>query len=179
MNPLLRDLVARAAAFEHDAHQILGQHESSGSRVVILDESYDKLTQLNIRQDELMRQALRCVEEQLYRAAHVMAWAAFMDFYEEKLCSDGLVRLRAERPLWKRTKDIEEIREYQPEHALIELSQPLGLASKNEMKALQGMLNKRNQCAHPSSFHPKLNDALGYISELLQYVELLAPRPIV
>lgn len=176
MDRLLREYATRAAAFEKDAHEILGRHEQAKSRVVILEETYAKLDELSVDQDELMRQALRCVEQGLYRAAHVMAWAAFIDFYERILASDNLNALRNARPAWSRTSTVEELREYQSEHSLIDLAQPLGIASKNEMKALQGLLNKRNQCAHPSSFKPGLNDALGYISELLHYFRLLQGR---
>src|SRR5690606_5443570 len=116
-----------AAAFRQEAHEIFSKFESSASRVVKLDESYQRLKALSIQQDELMRQALRCLEEGLFRAAHVMAWSAFMDFFEEILASDGLVALRRERANWSHTKSIEELREYRGEHSLLELAQPLGL----------------------------------------------------
>lgn len=176
MDLQISDFVARAKAFEAASHDIFGQHESSPSRVVQLDESYARLQRLSIKQDELMRQALRCVEQNLYRAAHVMAWAAFMDYYEELLASDGLSAVRAARPNWNHTATIEELREYQAEFALLELSQPLHIALKNEMKALQALLNKRNQCAHPSSFTPDLNATLGFISEVLHYLGLFRGR---
>jgi len=168
-----REYATRAREFEAEVHQIFGLHESSRSRVVQLDESYKRLEQLSIKQDELMRQGLRCVEQGLFRAAHVMAWAAFMDFYEEVLARDGLIALRAARPSWNHAATIEELREYQAEYALLELAQPLHLALKNEMRALLALLNKRNQCAHPSSFTPDLNGALGYVSEVLHYIDLL------
>ncbi len=57
-----------------------------------------------------MRQALRCVENELYRAAHVMVWAGFMDFLEERLASDGLKKLRTARANWS-IKSMEELRE--------------------------------------------------------------------
>src|SRR5450756_497813 len=130
MDSLLREYVARAAAFERAAHDIFGHHEGSPSRVVILDESYSLLEDLSISQDDLMRQALRCVESALYRASHVMAWAAFMDFFEQTLASDGLVAVRAARPDWKHTASIEELREYESEFSLITLAQTLGITTK-------------------------------------------------
>ena len=143
----------------------------------MLEESYDKLTKLSLKQDELFRQALRCVEHKLYRAAHVLAWAGFMDLLEEKLGSDGLVKLRATRPAW-RAGSIEELRENVVEYQLIEVSKDIGLCSKTQMKALHGMLNKRNECAHPSDFYPDVNDTLGYISELLSRVAILQTRTL-
>src|SRR5712691_3447199 len=97
----LSDFVARTRAFEKEAHTILGVHETSPSRLVLLEATYKRLGALSLRQDDLLRQALRCIENELFRAAHVMAWAAFMDFLEEKLASDGLLKLRAARPAWK------------------------------------------------------------------------------
>ena len=116
-----QSFIARARAFEAEAHTILGVHETAASRVVLLDESYKSLEGLNLRQDDLMRQALRCVENGLFRAAHVMAWAAFMDFLEEKLESDGLKKVRSVREKWKYSK-MEELREYVPERQIVEVT---------------------------------------------------------
>jgi hypothetical protein len=145
----LKLLLAKSKAFEKDAHAIFATHEASGSRVVVLSESYEKLSSLSLRQDELFRQALRCVEHTLYRAAHVLAWAGFMDLLEEKIESDGLVKLRLVRVNWK-SKNIEEIRETYAEYQIIEVARDLDLCTKTQMKALHGMLNKRNECAHLS-----------------------------
>ena len=123
------------------------------------------------------RQALRCVEHTLYRAAHVLAWAGFIDFLEEKLGLDGLVKLRAARTAWK-AGTLEELRESVVEYQLIEVAKELGLCTKTQMKALHGMLNKRNECAHPSDFYPDMNDTLGYISELLSRVTIMQPKTL-
>lgn len=171
----LQHWVQKAKAFTVDAHAILGKHEGSPSRIVLLEESYRLLTSLTLKQDDLMRQALRCLENELYRAAHVMAWAAFMDFFEEKLASDGFVKLRAVRPEWVFTS-IEDMREKIPEYQLIDASRDMTLCRKNEVKALWGLLNKRNECAHPSDFYPGLNETLGYMSELLNRIGTLRSR---
>jgi len=173
----LGQLRERLQRFEGEAHRILSIHEKARSRVVILDVTYAALGGLSIRQDELIRQALRCAEAELYRAAHVMAWAGFMDFLEEKLASDGLVRLAAVRPKWP-TKSLEDLRENVNEFQLIEAAKELGLASKNETKALHGMLNKRNECAHPSDYFPDLNETLGYVSEVLRRIRTLMPKTL-
>src|SRR5258705_471982 len=115
----IQNLLGRTRAFASEAHALLGKHESSPSRVVELDATYKKLTALSLKQDDLMRQSLRCLESELYRAAHVMAWAAFMDFFEEKLASDGLVKLRAVRPGWTFTA-MEDLREKVPEFQIID-----------------------------------------------------------
>ena len=172
----LKFWLGRLKGFEREAHAILATHEAaSDSRVIFLEASYEALAKLSLRQDELFRQALRCVEHELYRAAHVLAWAGFMDLLEEKMESDGLVKLRLARPTWK-AKNIEDIRENHPEYQIIEVARELDLCTKTQMKALHGMLNKRNECAHPSDFYPGINDTLGYISELLSRIAILQTK---
>ena len=175
----LKLLLAKVKGFEREAHGLLAAHETSSSRVVILEESYEKLTKLTLKQDELFRQALRCVEHQLFRAAHVLAWAGFMDLLEEKLASDGLVKIKAAYPAWAANAgSIEELREAIVEFQLIQAAKKLGLCSNTEMKALHGMLNKRNECAHPNDFFPDMNITLGYISELLTRVAALQAKTL-
>lgn len=170
-------LLTKAEQFKQEAHVILGRHESAKSRVYILDKSYSELTSLSIKQDELIRQALRCVEADLFRAAHVMAWAGFMDFLEEKISEDGLAKVRALRPKWK-ADSIEELREVVPESQLIDVARDLKLCTKNQAKAFYGLLNKRNECAHPSDYFPGLNETLGYISEVLQRLKAVQPKSL-
>jgi hypothetical protein len=175
MNDLLQKLLRSSKAFAAEAHLILGKHEASPSRVVLLEDSYRNLTALTLKQDDLMRQALRCMERELYRASHVMAWAGFMDFLEEKLSSDGFKKLHAERVKWV-FSSVEELRESYVEHQIIEAARDCGLCEKSETKALLGLLNKRNECAHPSDFYPGLNESLGYFSEMLQRIETIRKK---
>jgi len=172
---MFSELLGRVRAFQREAHQVLSVHEAAPSRVVLLEETYKRLGALSLRQDELLRQALRCIENELFRAAHVMAWAAFMDFIEEKIASDGFTKLRALHPAWK-ASSTEELRESVVEFQLIEAARDLGLCTKTEAKALHGLLNKRNECAHPSNYFPSLNESLGYASEILQRVGQMQPK---
>ena len=107
-----------------------------------------------------------------------MAWAAFMDFLERKLASDGLKKIRDVRPGWSRHQSIEELREEVTEHALIEAARDAGLIRKSEMKSLHGLLAKRNECAHPSGYRPGMNEAIGYVAELLSRIEQLQGRSL-
>lgn len=174
----VRHYRVQALAFVDEAHRIFGQHEQSAeSRVVNLEKSYAALDQLNLRQDDLFRQALRCAEQGLYRAAHVMAWAAFMDFLEEALSRD-FKTLKALRPAWK-GDSMEVMREYISEHQFVEATQPLGICTKNQMKALLGLLNRRNECAHPSDYYPGVNETLGFIAEVLQRLDHVTKKQTV
>lgn len=169
------DIFKRISTFKAEINKILSKHESSSSRVIDLYTSYKTLQGVSIQQEDLFKQALRCLENKLYRAAHVMAWAAFMDFLEEKIASDYLAKIHSLYPNWAKYKNIEILREYVSEYQLIEATKPLGLCTKTQVKALQGLLNKRNECAHPSNYYPNLNESLGYISELLQRIQHIKP----
>jgi len=173
-----KDWLLRAEAFRNDANAILGTHESAQkSRIILLEETYDKLALLNLKQDNLFKQALRCAENELYRAAHVMAWAACEDFIEEKLSEDGLVKLRAARPAWQGA-DIREMAEYIPERQFVDVMKVLGLTTKNETAAFVSLLQKRNECAHPTGYYPDLNQTLGYMSEILLRLKSLSLKSL-
>jgi len=172
-NILIKEYVKRISLFYIDAHNILSLHESSQSRIIILDKVYDKLGLLSIRQDEMIRQSLRCVENKLYAAAHVMAWAAIMDHIEEKIEKKGLNKLLKIRNKWK-LNTIEDLRENYPEHQILDAGKDLKLYTKSISKALKGLLNKRNECAHPSDYYPDLNQTLGYISEIISRIEMIS-----
>jgi hypothetical protein len=172
----VRTIVESALRFEEEAQSLLAVHEAAESRVVLLEDSYSKLAALSLQQDDLLKQALRCLENKLFRAAHVMSWAAFIDFLEQKLASDGFKKLRGARPNWRVTT-VDDLRESYGDHAIILGACDAGLCSKSQMKALLGLLNKRNECAHPSNYFPGLNETLGYLSELFQRIETLRAKP--
>jgi hypothetical protein len=102
-----------------------------------------------------------------------MAWAALMDFIEKKILSKGFSLLHMLYPAWSKFKTLEELRENVPEYQLVECTKELKICSKTEVKALHGLLNKRNECAHPSDFYPELNESLGYISEIIKRLSKL------
>jgi hypothetical protein len=81
----VRVVLARVAELDVEAKAILAGHEAASSRIVTLEGSYDQLTGLSLDQDELFREGLRAVESGLFRAAHVLAWAGFVDFLHETL----------------------------------------------------------------------------------------------
>ncbi len=169
----------RVAAFAGAAHELFVQHEGSkASRVISLTQTWRDLEGLSLLQESLFRDSLLCVERGVYRAAHVMAWAAFMDLLEEKLASDGLTALHAVRPKWNPYQTVEELRENVVEYQLLDAARDVGLLSKTATKTLHGMLSKRNECAHPSAHEPDLNEALGYVSELLKRASVLQSKTL-
>ena len=170
---MIEYFVSRANSFRDAARVIFAKYETSAERIITLSSSYAALASLSLKQDELFRQSLRCIENELYRAAHVLSWAGFIDFYEEKISAKHFKKLHAAYPAWSKYKTVDDLRENIAEYQLIESGKTVGLLTKNEMKALHGLLNKRNECAHPSNYFPGLNDSLGYISELVQRISRL------
>lgn len=165
--------LVRIASLEADAHQILAKHESSSrARIVTIEQSYSRLKTLSLDQDSLFRESLRAIENDLQRAAHVLAWAAFMDYFQEVLSRDGFDAINNVRK-WG-VASVEDLREHHGDHATIEAAAAAGLIAKSMKKALHGLLNKRNECAHPSQHSPDLNESLGYVSDLFRRIESLA-----
>ena len=74
-------------------------------------------------------------------------------------------------------RSVEDLREQAPEYQQIEVCREVKFLNKNEAKALFGLLNRRNECAHPSNYSPTLNETLGFISELLSRVSMLQRKP--
>lgn len=169
----VRDLLARIGTLDRDAKAILSMHEMASARVVTLEKSYADLGALSLDQDELFRESLRAVEAGLFRAAHVLAWAGFVDFLHHHMIPERLEALRAARENW--TLNVpEDLREWS-EFAVIEAGKAAGVYTNGKMKALHGLLNKRNECAHPSEYFPDLNEALGYVAELFKRIKELQP----
>jgi hypothetical protein len=164
--------------FEREAHAMLAVFETAPSRVISLAETRKQIGILNLKQTELLEEAVSSVEHRLYRPAIVMAWAAFMDFLQEKMTADGFVRLHEVRPGWSKLTTVHELRENQTEFAMLDAARELQLLGKGEHKSLHGLLSKRNESAHPSGYRPGLNEALGYVSELLNRIPTISQRTL-
>lgn len=171
---LLDEALGRIADFEVEARTVLGTHEATPERVITLEQSYTALSELSIDQDELFREALRAVELGLFRAAHVLAWAGFVDFLHNYLWDNFDTELGIERPKWS-ISSAEEFRDH-ADYGVIETGKVVKAYSNTLMKALHGLLNTRNECAHPSDFFPDLNDAVGYVSSLVKRVDHLQKK---
>lgn len=171
----IKKVISRAKEFELEAARILSTHESSRARTITIEQTYSELGGLSLKQDELLRQSLRSIEYSLFRAAHVLSWSAMMDFLEEKLAEDNFQKLQGQYPKW-RVGSVEQLREMAPDYQVIEAVRKVGLCSRTEEKALKGLLNKRNECAHPTEYYPRMNESLGYISEILQRIKQFQQR---
>lgn len=168
---IVRGVLARVADLETDAKTILATHEAAASRIITLEASYAKLDDLSIAQDELFRESLRAVQSGLYRAAHVLAWAGFIDFLHNLLVDKHLAELQTERPKWKIAAP-EDLRAYS-DFEIVQTGKVVGAYGNTMMHTLHGFLGQRNECAHPSDYFPDLNSTLGYVSELVSRIKRL------
>lgn len=169
----------RAAIGTHrldlEVRSILSTYESSPARVITLEKSYADLESLSLAQDELFREALRAVEQGLFRAAHVLAWAGFTDWLHHLLADHHLKAIQEAVPKWK-IKKAEDFREHS-DFQVIEAGKSAKVYVDSTKRSLHGLLDRRNECAHPSDYYPDLNMALGYITDLLDRTKRMAPRP--
>jgi hypothetical protein len=173
------DAFARQAAagihrLDVEIQSILSTYESSPQRVITLEKSYADLKDLSLDQDELFREALRAVEQGLYRAAHVLAWAGFMDWLHHLFADHHLKAVQEALPKWK-VKKAEDFREHS-DFQVIEAGKSAKIYVDSTKRSLHGNLDRRNECAHPSDYFPDLNMALGYITDLLNRTERLTPK---
>ncbi|WP_377323416.1 hypothetical protein ACFJIY_01970 [Pimelobacter simplex] len=167
-----REVADWAASAQQDLAKRLAKREASSHRVITLEESYAKLAALTIKQDALMTEALRCLEYGLYRPAHVAAWAACIDFCHDWAAEpQRLPKLKAVRSKWA-LNDASDFRQ-QTDFAFFEALKAAGLITNTVMKAMHGLLNKRNECAHPEDYDPTINDSLGYVDEMMKRIAAL------
>ncbi len=170
-----REVAEWAASFQEDLAKHLAKRERSVHRVMTLEESYRKLTSLSLKQDELMREALQCLEAGFYRPAHVGAWAATIDYCHEWATEPArLAKIKSVRP--KTKLDVQDDFHDMTDHAFFEALKAAGLIPKSVMKGFHGLLNKRNECAHPEDYKPSVNDTLGYVDELMKRMDYLQRR---
>lgn len=183
MDNTVEEWASKALKFKTRVHNILSTYETSGSRVLNLEKSFKQLSGLSIRQEELVVEALNDIKCGSFRSAYVMSWAAFIDHLEEKIASDGLVKVKAaigkspnkyQRAL--KCGTIEEIREKLKEHEILDLALETGLINGKEQHILIGLLTERNQCGHPTDYKLNQNTTLGYVNRMMQWIETIRDR---
>ncbi len=163
-----REYLKRASEFAREAEKIFATCESSTHRIITLDESFTQLNTLSISQQGLFEEALNCVSFKLYRAAHVMAWAAFMDFLLVKL-DENYIAVKNAFPKWK-SNNSHELREEINEFQILEAGKKVKLYTIKTKRIIESNLQKRNDCAHPTGYEPDLNNTLGYIKDLFDQI---------
>lgn len=174
----LASLAQSVESFRLEAERILGFSEASVHRTADLSVTYSRIESLSLAQTDMLKQSLRCVEVGVYRAAHVLAWASVIDLLQRLAEDDSFVALNNKYPDWK-ISSIDDLRDKVGEYNLIEGMYRSAMISKSEKKALHSLLNKRNECAHPSDYFPDLNQTLGYVSECISRLSALHTKYVV
>ncbi|MHA1246804.1 MAG: hypothetical protein ACTSPE_05710 [Candidatus Thorarchaeota archaeon] len=164
------DLLEATCAFREEAENILSRHETSVTRVVSLESTLQQIESLNLKQEGLLKEAIECIQNALFRAAYVMSWAAMADYLQEWLVSDKMGNLARVRPKWE-TTTAKKLRESANEYQIIETLRACGYITRDTMQALHGLLKRRNMCAHPTDYRPDLNMTIGFVSEILHWFQ--------
>lgn len=158
---------ARASCARRAAHIVLSQHESSVSRVVLLEDMTKKLLGTPVDVRDYFIEAISCLEHKLYRAGIVLAWAGCFSMLSEACFKTHEADIRAARRIWK-FKGLTELKESVTENAFLMVAKDVGFISKAELRILDGQLSTRNQCAHPTLYRPSMNEAIGYVDKMIR-----------
>jgi len=160
------DLLIRVRSARRAAHSILAMHEQSASRVILFEDLVRKLSVAPIDVKDYFREAVTCLEQGMYRSGVVLAWAGHFDVFSETLLQKHESDIRLIRPKWT-FKDLPDLKEQVAESQLLDVAKEVKYIGKATLRVLQGQLSIRNQCAHPTLYHPSMNSAIGYVDEMV------------
>ena len=173
----LEDWIARASMARRVAHQALAKHEGAASRVVLLENLTKSLSGTPVDVQDYFREAIACLESELYRSGIVLAWAGHFHLFSEICYRKHEADIRAARPKWA-FKDLAELKESVTESHFLIVAKDVKFTSKPQLRMLDGQLAQRNQCAHPTLYRPSMNAAIGYVDDMIrQTLSCLRPRP--
>lgn len=164
---LIKEWTSRIRTASDEANKILSTCESSLSRVITLDKLVESISSLPIDVRDYFSEAKSCLEFNLLRASVVLSWSGFFHVFIEKMYSLHEHDIRKERPKWSFT-NLHELKERIPEFQLLELAKKINFINSSDLHVYKGQLAKRNKCAHPTFYQPSLNEALGFMDEILQ-----------
>lgn len=92
----LSDWIKKVRNYENYINEMLSGYDTSPARIIKLDKTIEKLESLSISQKVLFGECILCVQNPslgLFRAAHVLAWAAMADYLEHWLAEDNFKKL--------------------------------------------------------------------------------------
>lgn len=158
--------VARARKAERTGHSILSIHESSASRVILLEDLVKKLSGAPVDVQQYFKESVRCLENGLLKAGVVFSWAGHFDVFSEYLYANHEAEIRTIRNKWSFI-DLIELKEQHSESQVLDVGKEVKFINRAQLRVLQGQLSQRNQCAHPTMYQPSLNSAVGYVDEMV------------
>ena len=158
--------LSRARKATKKAHAILSVHESSTSRVILLEDLVKKLSGSPVDVQEYFKESIKCLEAGVFRAAVVFSWAGHFDVYSDYLYRAHEADIRSIRKNWG-FKDIVELREKYAESQILDVGKDVKFINKSTLRILQGQLSQRNSCAHPTMYKPSMNTTIGYVDQMV------------
>lgn len=165
----MKSIVSVIRLFERRAQEIFEPFDTSvRPRAFSAERVLDDLSDLTAVQADFLRQAVRSVENGLFRGSIVIAFCAISDICAELAFGERQAMAGA-RPKWIYSSK-EELLEHYPDYQVFEALRDARLVSKSLCKTLHSLLHRRNECAHPSGYSPGADEALGYIREAMRVV---------
>ena len=142
--------------FNEATDDILSKYELSPKRAIVIEQTYRKLNALNSKQEELIRESLKSIEVKLFRASVVLAWSAFIDYLEDLLLRKVHTSMTKEK-----------LQDTFNDSNIIDQLKSKDFLTTIQERSIRALLYKRNECAHPNSYNPDINQTLGYVSEII------------
>jgi len=163
----LEDWTARVSKARHAAHRALAKHESSASRVVLLEDLTKNLSGTPVDVQDYFSDAISCLENELYRSGIVLAWAGHYHVFSEICYQKHEADIRTARTKWT-FKDLAELKESVAESHFLIVAKDVKFTTSAQVRILDGQLSQRNQCAHPTLYRPSMNAAIGYVDDMIR-----------
>jgi len=161
------DWITRAVRARRAAHRVLAQHESAASRVILLEDLTKSLSGTPVDVQDYFSEAISCLERQLYRSGMVLAWAGHFHVLSEVCYQVYEAEIRRIRPKWQ-FNDLAELKENFAEAQFLVAAKDAKFITRAKLRILDGQLSQRNQCAHPTLYRPSMNEAIGYVDEMIR-----------
>lgn len=158
--------VTKARKAERAGHAALSIHESSASRIVLLEDLVKKLSGAPVDVQQYFKESIRCLENGLFKAGVVFSWAGHFHVFSEYLYAnhESDIRTLRQRRVFK---DLTELKEQYSESQILDAGKEVKFINRAQLRVLQGQLSQRNQCAHPTMYQPSLNSSVGYVDEMV------------
>ena len=169
------DWIIKANAARKISHTILSGHESSISRVILLEGLFKQLSGAPVDVQDYFKESISCLEGRLFRAGIVMSWAGYFHMFTETLYQNHEKDIQSVRPKWK-FRSLNELKEQHAEAQILDVGKVVKFINNSTLLKLRGQLSTRNQCAHPTLYKPSMNVAIGYVDEMIaQTLKYITP----
>lgn len=163
----LKDWVERTENARSVAHEMLAFHEGSRSRVYTLNDARAKLNSAPNEVMQSFNDSVLCLENELFKPAYVMAWSGFFFQFSSKFWEVREPQIKG-YDSWRKKKPSSAVDLFERgDSDVLEAALRLGFIDPKRKKELDGYLQLRNNCAHPSKFKPNFNKSLGFVDSLI------------